>query len=147
GSVGGTINLTTIRPLQLTERLAHVRVQGEDSSLSTDSMTPRLSGAWGDNWSTGAGDFGLVLSASYAEQDVSAFRPRVDRDNFVGANSGVPSAQPFDFLPIQFFIQDYDNFEYETMNFAGTLEWAANDRSEEHKSELQSRENLVCRLL
>lgn len=128
GSVGGTINLTTIRPLQLTERLAHVRVQGEDSSLSTDSMTPRLSGAWGDNWSTGAGDFGLVLSASYAEQDVSAFRPRVDRDNFVGANSGVPSAQPFDFLPIQFFIQDYDNFEYETMNFAGTLEWAASDR-------------------
>ena len=30
-------------------------------------------------------------------------------------------------LPIQFLIQDYDNFEYETWNFAGTLEWAPRD--------------------
>lgn len=127
GSVGGTINLRTIRPLQLSDTLAHVQVQGEDSSLSTDSMTPRLSGTWGDNWSTDSGDFGAVISASYAEQDVSAFRPRVDRDNFVGSDSGAASAQSFDFLPIQFFIQDYDNFEYETMNLAGTLEWAPND--------------------
>ena len=127
GSVGGTINLKTIRPLQLTEPLAFVRLQGEDSSLSTDSMTPRLSATWGDKWSTDAGEFGVVLSASYAESDVTAFRPRVDRDNFVGADSGAASAQPFDFLPIQFFIQDYDNYEYETTNFAGTLEFAPSD--------------------
>ena len=97
GSVGGTINLRTIRPLQLSDGLAHVRVQGEDSSLSTDSMTPRLAGAWGDNWSTDSGDFGVVISASYAEQDVTAFRPRVDRDNFVGSGSGAASAQSFDY--------------------------------------------------
>ena len=127
GSVGGTINLKTIRPLQLTDTLAFVRVQGEDSSLSTDSMKPRISGSWGDNWSTDAGDIGVVLSASYTEADVTAFRPRVDRDNFVGSTSGVPAAQPFDFLPIQFFIQDYDNYQYETTNFAGTLEFAPND--------------------
>ncbi len=127
GSVGGTINLRTIRPLELSETLAVIRVQGEDSSLSTDSMTPRLSATWGDNWSTGSGEFGVVLSASYAEQDVTAFRPRVDRDNFVGSTSGVPSAQAFDFLPIQFFIQDYDNYESETTNFAGTFEFAPND--------------------
>jgi len=42
GSVGGTINLRTIRPLALTERLLSVRVQGEDSSLTTDGITPRL---------------------------------------------------------------------------------------------------------
>jgi iron complex outermembrane recepter protein len=127
GSVGGTINLRTIRPLDLSERLLSVRVQGEDSSLTTDGITPRLSGTYGDNWSTSIGEFGAVASLSYAEQDVSAFRPRVDRDNFVGANSGLPSAQSFDYLPIQFLIQDYDNFEYETTNFAGTLEWAPND--------------------
>jgi TonB-dependent receptor len=127
GSVGGTINLRTIRPLQLSDPLAQVRVQGEDSSLSTDGMTPRLSGAWGDNWSTDSGDFGVVISASYAGQDVTAFRPRVDRDNFVGSDSGAASAQPFDYLPIQFLIQDYDNFEYETSNVAGTLEWAPKD--------------------
>ena len=128
GSVGGTINLRTIRPLALTDTLAAVRLQGEDSSLSSDSnFTPRISATWGDNWSTRSGDFGVVLSASYAEQDVTAFRPRVDRDNSVASDSGLASAQPFDFLPIQFFVQDYDNFEYETTNFAGSIEWAPND--------------------
>lgn len=127
GSVGGTINLKTIRPLELEETLAAMRVQGEHSSLSTDGITPRLSGTWGDVWETEAGEFGVVLSGSYAESDVTAFRPRADRDNSVAADSGAASAQSFDFLPIQFLNQDYDNFEYETMNFAGTVEWAPND--------------------
>ncbi len=128
GSVGGTINLKTRRPLDLPETLLGVRAQGEISSLSSDGgITPRVSGTWGDNWSTGAGEFGVVLSASYAEQDVSAFRPRADRDNLVTADSGAPAAQSFDFLPIQFFVQDYDNFEYETTNVIGSLEWAPND--------------------
>ena len=128
GSVGGTINLRTIRPLQLTETLATVRVQGENSSLTTDSnFTPRVSGTWGDNWDLDSGKFGVVLSASYIEQDVTAFRPRTDRDNLIASDSGAASAQSFDFLPIQFFVQDYDNFEYETVNIAGTIEWAPND--------------------
>lgn len=128
GSVGGTINLRTIRPLDLQERLASIRLQAEDSSLSTDSATPRISGTYGDSWSTySSGDFGFVISASYTEQDVTAFRPRADRDNFIGTDSGAASAQNFNFLPIQFFVQDYDNLEYETTNLAGTLEWAPSD--------------------
>ena len=127
GSVGGTINLRTIRPLELSETLGHIRVQGEDSELSTESgLMPRVSGAWGDNWSTGKGEFGVVVSASWSQQDVSAFRPRTDRDNFVAAGDN-PSAPDFDFLPVQFFIQELENFEYETTNVAGSLEWAPND--------------------
>lgn len=127
GSVGGTINLKTIRPLDLKEPLGSIRLQGEDSSLSTDGITPRLSGTWGNNWSTDYGEFGAVISASYTEADVTAFRPRADRDNSVASDSGVDSAQDFDFLPIQFFVQDYDNLEFETKNFAGSFEWAPND--------------------
>ncbi|MBU2426082.1 MAG: TonB-dependent receptor [Gammaproteobacteria bacterium] len=126
GSVGGTINLRTIRPLELTETLAAFRVQGEDSSLSTDGVKPRLSGTYGDNWENDNGAFGFVISGSYAEQDVTAFRPRADRDNLVRSDSGLASAQSFHYLPIQFLIQDYDNFEYETKNFAGSFEWAPN---------------------
>jgi iron complex outermembrane recepter protein len=127
GSVGGTINLRTIRPLELSESLAVIRVQGEDSSLSTKSgLQPRLSGTWGDNWSTDSGDFGVVLSASWSEQNVSAFRPRVDRDNFVAAGDN-PTAPDFDSLPIQFLNQELENFTYETTNIAGTLEWAPSD--------------------
>ncbi|MDP5029772.1 MAG: TonB-dependent receptor [Paraglaciecola sp.] len=129
GSVGGTINLRTIRPLELSETLASVRVQAEDSSLSTDGATPRLSGTFGDNWETDHGEFGVVFSASYAEQDVTAFRPRADRDNIVRSDSGLASAQSFSYLPIQFLIQDYDNYEYETVNFAGSFEWAPNSNT------------------
>lgn len=130
GSVGGTINFTTIRPLQLGETLAAFRVQAEDSSLSTDSATPRLSGTWGDNWETEAGKFGIVLSGSYSEQDVTAFRTRVDRDNIVTVGSHKAANAPdFNFLPIQFLNQDYDNYEYETKNLVATLEWAPNTDS------------------
>lgn len=127
GSVGGTINLKTIRPLELNEQLGFVRAQIEDSSLSTDDVQSRFSGTWGNRWSNDSGDFGVVLSGTWSEQDVTAFRPRTDRDNFVGKDSGAASAQSHDFLPIQFLIQDYDNFEYETFNFAGTFEFAPSD--------------------
>lgn len=133
GSVGGTINLKTIRPLDLNDTLASMRIQGEMSDLSAENdITPRVSGAWGDKWSTGAGEFGIVMSASYAESDVTAFRPRADRDNFSSVARNVNSTAagdnvPFDFLPIQFLNQDYDNYEYVTKNFAGSAEWAPND--------------------
>ncbi|MBT8068510.1 MAG: TonB-dependent receptor, partial [Gammaproteobacteria bacterium] len=127
GSVGGTINLKTIRPLELSDTLGFLRVQGENSSLAPDSdFQPRIAGSWGDNWTTDSGDIGVVLSASWAEYDVRAYRPRADRDNFVPAGDN-PSAPDFDHLPIQFFVQDYDNYQSETYNVAGTLEWAPND--------------------
>ena len=58
---------------------------------------------------------------------MTAFRPRADRDNLVASDSGYDSAQSFNFLPIQFLNQDYDNFEYETTNIAGTFEWEPNE--------------------
>jgi len=127
GSVGGTINLKTIRPLQLSETLAYIRVQGEDSNLSQESgLDPRASLSYGDNWSTSYGDFGFVISGGYSQQDVTNFRPRTDRDNFVAAGDNA-SAPGFDFLPMQFFVQELENFEYENYNAAATLEWAPND--------------------
>jgi TonB-dependent receptor len=126
GSVGGTINLRTIRPLELTEPLFAFRAQSEYSDLS-DTATPRYSGTVGRRWDTGIGEIGLVGSFSYAEQDVAAFRPRVDRDAVVTPTSGRASAESFPFLRIQFFNQDYDNFEYETQNFAGSAEWKPTD--------------------
>lgn len=126
GSVGGTINLRTLRPLELRDRLLSLRVQGEYSDLA-GSFLPRISGTVGDNWSTGIGDIGVVLSGSYARSDVSAFRPRVDRDAVVTPTSGRASAESFPFLRAQFFDQDNDNFEYETLNFVGSLEWKPAD--------------------
>jgi len=122
GSVGGTINLRTIRPLELKETLGSIRVQGEDSSLSTESISPRISGAWGDKWSTDAGEFGLVISGSYTEQEAVSFRPRTDRDNLSSVAGG-----PQDFLGIQFLLQEQENDDFETTNIAAAFEWAPSD--------------------
>ena len=141
GSVGGTINLRTIRPLDIVDRVATLRVQGEYSELS-DSITPRIAASFGDNWSVGLGDIGIVIAGSYTEQEATSFRPRVDRDGGLveNVNANVirngnlenqvtrrPAAQDFDFLGIQFLNQELENFEYTTINVAGSLEWAPSD--------------------
>ena len=133
GSVGGTINLRTIRPLDLRETLIAARVQGEYSELSGGSITPRISASFGDKWDTGIGEIGVVLSGSYAEQEATSFRPRVDRDVLVPlgtslTSTGAPGAT-FPFLGIQFLNQELENFEYKTYNFAGSLEWAPSDNA------------------
>ncbi len=130
GSVGGTVNLRTIRPLDITDRILSVRAQGEYSELS-DSIKPRLSGSFGNVWDAGDGEIGFVISASYTEQEATSFRPRVDRDNPIEAGQAVTSAgapgPDFPFLNIQFLNQERENFEYETINLAGSLEWAPSE--------------------
>lgn len=130
GSVGGTINLRTIRPLDITDRIATVRVQGEYSEF-TDTLSPRFAASFGDNWAVGDGEIGIVLAGSYAEQRAISFRPRVDRDNVVPAGASFTSAgapgPDFPFLGIQFLNQAVEDFEFETINFAGSVEWAPND--------------------
>ena len=124
GSVGGTINLQTLRPLDLKGTLANVRVQGEQSSLSTEGIQPRVSGALGHKWENASGqEIGFVLSASYTEQEAVSFRPRTDRDNIASP----PGANPSEFLGIQFLVQEQENFDFETFNLAGTLEARPSD--------------------
>ena len=123
GSVGGTVNLKTIRPLDLSEPLGAISLQYEDSSLSVEGWQPRVSGAYGTNWSSDAGDFGFVITGSMTEQESVSFRPRTDRDNIASP----PGADPAQFLGIQFFVQEQENFDYETTNLAATFEWAPSD--------------------
>jgi iron complex outermembrane receptor protein len=130
GSVGGTINLRTIRPLDLRDPLIVLRAQGEYSEL-VDSIQPRLSASFGNNWQTGAGEIGVVFSASYSKQDATSFRPRVDRDTLIPQGSSVTAGgapgPAFDYLGIQFLNQELEEFKYRNLNFAGSLEWAPSD--------------------
>jgi len=120
GSVGGTINLRTIRPLSLDDSLASLRIQGENSNLS-DATSPRISGTIGKKWQgSGSQEIGVVLSASYTEQEATSFRPRVDRDNLANVAGDR-------FLGIQFLNQELENFEFENLNFAGSVEARANE--------------------
>ena len=131
GSVGGTINLRTIRPLELRKPLFAARVQMENSDLAKSTL-PRLSGTIGDNFSTGIGQIGIALSGSYARQDVAQFAPRADRDNLRPASAaanlpGSNANQNFDYLQIQFLNQETNNYEYETYNGTAALEWKPAD--------------------
>jgi iron complex outermembrane recepter protein len=132
GSVGGTVNLRTLRPLDLRETLLSFRAQGEYSELSK-SVTPRLSGSAGKKFDLGSGELGIVLSGSWSQQEATSFRPRVDRDVLVPTTPTVLTATGgagpnFPFLGIQFLNQELENFEYETVNLAGSLEYAPSDK-------------------
>ena len=119
GAIGGIVNLKTIRPLDLKERLGSIRYQLEDSSLSVEDKTPRYSGAYGDTWTTESGNFGLIVTGSITEQEAVSFRPRTDRDCST-TNSAVG---PDPFLCIQFLLQEQENDDYETNNLSTTFEW------------------------
>ena len=126
GAVGGTINLRTIRPLELKDTLASVRVQGEDSSL-TEGISPRVSAALGNKWENAKGqELGFVLSGSYTESENTAFRPRLDRDNYTDCTVANPSsacpAGVDGFLGVQFLNQVQRTQEFETFNIAGSVE-------------------------
>ena len=121
GSVGGTVNLLTLRPLALDadDTLIAARVQGEYSELSTEGIKPRVSGALGKKWVNLQGqEIGIVLSGSYTEQDAVSFRPRFDLDQLLVREGQTPETS----LGVQFLLQEQENFEFETINFAGTLE-------------------------
>lgn len=127
GSVGGTINLRTIRPLSLNKPLIAARLQYENSDLA-DSTLPRISATIGNRFDSSIGEFGIVLSGSYARQDVAQFAPRADRDNLRIASTaanrpGSNANQPFDYLQIQFLNQETNNFEYLTYNGTAALEY------------------------
>ncbi len=131
GAVGGTVNLRTIRPLDLNETLASVRVQGEDSSL-TDGIAPRVSGAFGKKWEGNNGqEIGFVLSGSRTESENTAFRPRLDRDNYTDCTVATPSsacpAGVDGFLGVQFLNQVQRTQEFTTLNLAGSVEAKPND--------------------
>ncbi len=125
GSVGGTVNLRTIRPLDINEPLLALRAQGEHSNL-LNTITPRLSATFGNSWDTGAGEIGIAMSASYAELDVSEFFARVDRDRTVLPGTSA-SSEAFPFLRVQFLDQDINNQEYTTINWTGSFEWKPSD--------------------
>lgn len=132
GSIGGTINLKTIRPLALSKPLFSVRAEAEDSSLSTQGLQPRFSGAAGKKWETSSGQvFGIVLSGSYTESSNTSFRPRVDRDNLTTCpTADTPSSCPAGathFLGVQFLNQVQRTESFETINLAGSLEYQPTD--------------------
>ena len=128
GSVGGTINLSTLRGLSLKERVTSVSIKGENSDLAK-STVPKISGTFGDNWETDIGKFGLVMTGSYVRQDVTSFSPRYDRDRVNVANSDNASSEDFTFLKTQFFVQALTRREFETKNFSTSFEYAPNDNS------------------
>ncbi|WP_409432279.1 TonB-dependent receptor [Litorimonas sp. RW-G-Af-16] len=126
GAVGGIINLRTIRPLDLKDTLASVRIQGEDSSL-TSGISPRISGALGKNWENAKGqEIGVVVSASYTKSENTAFRPRLDTDNYVDCTGDTPPstcpAGADGFLGVQFLNQVQRTQNFETFNIAGSIE-------------------------
>ena len=68
GALGGTINMTTVRPLELEEPLVAVTLDGEYADKA-ENWAPMFTGAAGRNWDLGdAGTFGTSVVMSYQDR-------------------------------------------------------------------------------
>eukprot|EP01093_Parvamoeba_rugata_P017412 TRINITY_DN6_c0_g2_i1.p1 TRINITY_DN6_c0_g2~~TRINITY_DN6_c0_g2_i1.p1 ORF type:complete len:976 (+),score=294.15 TRINITY_DN6_c0_g2_i1:1414-4341(+) len=68
GALGGTINMTTVRPLELDEPLVAITLDGEYADKA-ENWAPMFSGAAGRNWDLGdAGTFGASVVMSYQDR-------------------------------------------------------------------------------
>ena len=76
GALGGTINMTTVRPLELEEPLIAVTLDGEYAD-KTENWAPMFNAAAGTNWDLGdAGTFGASVVVSYQDRELR-------RDEFI----------------------------------------------------------------
>ena len=125
GSLGGTVNLKTYRPLKLKNPIRSLNLRYEYAQ-NRDEYTPSYSGTFGDNFSAGIGDMGVVLSAIYSARDVRedslnvrvGSRTNVDLD---GDGVNDPYLRP-QFAQQFYGIEDRTNF---ALN--GSFEWQANE--------------------
>ncbi len=70
GALGGTVNMQTIRPLELSEPLVAITLDGEYSD-KTENTAPNFSAGIGNNWDLGdAGTFGASANLAYLDREL-----------------------------------------------------------------------------
>ncbi|MBR9726998.1 TonB-dependent receptor [Shewanella intestini] len=70
GALGGTVNMQTIRPLELSEPLVAITLDGEYAD-KTENVAPNFSAGIGNNWDLGdAGSFGASVNLSYLDREI-----------------------------------------------------------------------------
>ncbi len=66
GGIAGTVNLRTRLPFDQRGRLIAFSAEGSYGDLA-DEITPTVSALFSDRWSTGLGDFGILVNAVHSE--------------------------------------------------------------------------------
>ena len=70
GALGGTVNMQTVRPLELSEPLVAITLDGEYAD-KTENVAPNFTAAIGNSWDLGdAGTFGAAANVSYQDREL-----------------------------------------------------------------------------
>lgn len=70
GALGGTVNMKTVRPLELDDALVAVTADAEYAD-KTENTAPKFTFAAGDNWDLGSkGSFGASVVYSYLDREI-----------------------------------------------------------------------------
>ena len=70
GALGGTVNMQTVRPLELSEPLVAITLDGEYAD-KTENIAPNFTLGLGNNWDLGsAGTFGASANLSYLDREL-----------------------------------------------------------------------------
>ncbi|UIJ47304.1 TonB-dependent receptor [Sphingomonas cannabina] len=144
GGLGGTVDLRTRRPFDFKGLEIGASVKGEYTDL-LGKVKPYASALVSNRWSTGIGDIGALLSASYQN-----FAYRIDR-NAVGTFSerrdlydrdgdGVFPNDPDDLIVSPTDVgQRYTYGNRKQLGINGSLQWAPSDSLEFHLDGLYTR--------
>ncbi len=88
GALGGTVNMATVRPLELKDTLFAVSMDGEYAD-KTENVAPIFNAAVGDNWDLGdLGTFGANVNLSYLDRELrrDEFFNKVDMQKNIDIN-------------------------------------------------------------
>ncbi|MCW8125864.1 TonB-dependent receptor [Microbulbifer halophilus] len=128
GGIGGTVSLRTRKPFDSPEQTFSVSSDYSLGDLDEDG-TPTLSALYSDRWTTGVGEFGLLLNAAHSE--LLGTSHGIQSDTYLEYDAaGLPGAEGFDSV----WVPNASNFfkkhdDRTRKGYAAAFQWADPDET------------------
>src|SRR5690606_1535734 len=128
GGIGGTVSLRTRKPFDSNERILSVSGDVSYGDLAEES-SPTISALFSDRWTTGAGEFGLLVNIAHSE--LKGTSHGIQSDTYLEYNAvDFRGAQGFDTVWVpngsNFFIKNDDRTR---KGYAAALQWENTDQT------------------
>ncbi|HEU4962001.1 MAG TPA: TonB-dependent receptor [Sphingomonas sp.] len=127
GGIAGTIDLQLNKPFNFHKPTIVVSARG-GYGLKSDRIDPQVDVLATDTWTTGIGDIGVLLNASWAKTHYN--HPRTREGVRRSGDTFPPANMPFD-IPgalIPNVVESHSNYgEYQRPQANGSIQWRASD--------------------
>jgi TonB-dependent receptor len=126
GGIAGTVNLRTRLPFDSAKDVISIGVMGNYGDIAKET-TPEVSGVITKRWSTGAGEFGVMINGAYSQVKTGSQGVQLDRYAIFAAGTYGPTKS---YMPSGVWMRD-NIYDRKRIGVAGALQWRSNDGSME----------------